>query len=328
MYQPTEAPARRESAIEAAVPGSQRRPVEGGYEAQRAALSPLAGTDFDAAATTAQIRGSTLESLDYNMVVVGPRQGRDPEARGGFLPYTSPSSWNHQEILNNATQLDAYAESENDGQRCFDQSFLAVFVTRGPIYVAALAAQTRDRLGAMAADSEPCEAQQVMERHYERLDGLEAPLCLEGGTYRHLAIIASALHVLERPNSPGVGSTRESMNRLAELGDDTAGSFSMTEVQEGEELRDVDDMVHLLTHVPDGTHYLVGVRISNTMRNASDGNERSVNHAVTVGRDANGPYLYDPMPREGDQMMRWSSHRDDILDYAQNPWQIRSLIRL
>ena len=248
--------------------------------------------------------------------------------------------WDPQYILSNLTQVDEQAtHTLYEGSRCGASSLLAVHIQSGSDAVRAVA---RDAYGQL--------------RNVAELDGQVLADILALGTqhpvdltFRHLSSLQEGLYIIA--NTPdnadnaeqgdmGAATSQTEMDRLDLMGQDgyggvrPAGWFdSSSDAERGttgqaaalnlplpggrqEGASGLDTMAHALLSFRN-VGYVLAVPVPGQDPHGSLG------HGITFGVDSSGRvYAYDPWPREGSQLMQWSSDRAEIEQYCQGLWAV------
>jgi len=262
-----------------------------------------------------RVNNLTREDLDYNIEMVRPHEGRDPNRGRGRLPYQG-DGWQHEQILNHLSQMDGQEETDNDNVRCYSYSFMAGPVANGPAAVANLVINTRAYCQ-VAARSEEGDVAARLQEDVRNLAGMDQRILNQRGTYRDLALLSAAIHHYTQRDRVDHGANPEEGERANPLLTNTGNEG---EILDGQRNHGPGHLRTIMGRLRPGYAYILGVNMERTPE--GDG----VNHAVRIGHDGQSAFLYDPMCRTGAQMLRWPAQEADVLDYGRGHWLVRTRI--
>lgn len=252
-------------------------------------------------------------------------------------------TWDADAILNNLTQLDQAQETTSDEIRCAAHAVLAVFIQSGPQAIPSVAKNTaaRLRLSLEKFTAMPTSIKANIQEILPTLDNLPACIAARQLTYRHLQRLAHGLKLAAQLSvdydavDQGVGnrqifSMAEAGNPDEQVSDEVVINSARTPV--AEELggtgfatnydgvvpanwSEVKDMMDALWP---GQAYILDITMGRVAPGTTVANMR-YNHAITLGCSDRGVYIYDPYPRQGDQVIYFTSDPDAFKEYFIEP---------
>ncbi len=289
----------------------QRRSAGAGYEAGRAALSPV----NDGAVVQAR-------DLDYNPTTNAAGEKRNPEQTDGAIPFTGALSWDGSVVLAEMTQIDDDPLTLTDNKRCAAASTLAVHIQGGPMSVARVATATFGHMTAQTflswLNGMPDNIKTNMEALRSVIAAIPAKIVAHTLTYRDLRRLAHCMKILVDWN-PNSGTNRSEYENLTGIGN----AFNAYVGQTYTGWASAQTLAGILRLIPRASCIL-----SVSTGSVENGN---TNHAVTFGNDGD-IYLYDPWPRTGSQIMHLGSDQADIKEYFEHPdgtqrtWRVREVM--
>lgn len=238
-----------------------------------------------------------------------PLEYEDNEQRSGVLPYRTRSTWNAHAILESLTQVDNDPETTTDGMRCSATAVLGAPILEGPHAVAATAVAVMDRVRAMLAKGDLAARNQGLADNLRRMLPYMATvpkrmLSLKG-TYKDLRRLAHMLKGAETW-SESLGTT---VDQLGEMSNRTGGvTFLATAFKDrdGALLHSASAVEAFLLQAGS-----FGATTMLAIRDQQDNGEET-SHSVLAGCDARGPWVYDPWPRPGQQILYFRQNRREL----------------
>lgn len=233
----------------------------------------------------------------------------DPEQARGKLPYRSPSSWNGLAILEQLGQLDDDPETTSDALRCSAVSLLGAVILDGPHAVALTAVRTMARVQTVLTKGDLAEANPVLADNLRRMlkymQGVPKRLLTLKGCYKDLRRLSHMIKGVEVWNEAS-GTSAPQLHAMSKL----AGGVSVTTEdllnRRGKTLRGAGAVEAFLARVGS----MGGTTILGITTIAADGSAEG--HSVLAGSDARGPWIFNPWPREGDQVLYFRQHRRQL----------------
>lgn len=235
-----------------------------------------------------------------------PEQQRDAEQARGLLPYGNSGKWAAHELLANLTQWDADGRTSTDTMRCTAVTVLGSHIVEGPHSVATLALQTIStaesilKAGVLAQENPALAANLRELLPYMR--SVPKRLLTRAGTYKdlnRLAHMVKACAVWKESE----GTNEEGVRRMNGTG---AGVHSYT----GQIVYGYDGVRRVVERLGDfGMQTTLGVTTEE-----ADGTLSG--HSVLAGCDkAKGPWLHNPWPIHGSQLLYFSKDAKKLRKY-------------
>lgn len=258
-------------------------------------------------------RDSVISTIPvYEEGYTGPRapiEREDAEHATGRLPYRTPTSWNGMAILESLTQIDNDPETTTDFMRCSAASLLGAVILDGPHAVAATAGRTMARVRAALAKGDLAAQNAALADNLRRMlkymDGVPKRMLSAKGTYKDLRRLAHMMKGVE------VWDERRGAN-MAELR--AMGTLAGGQMISPEELvKGVGRFLgspaaveaFLLRAGQFGATVLLGLA-------SLEADGSVTGHTILAGCDARGPWVHDPWPREGQQVLYFRQHRREL----------------
>lgn len=284
---------------------AQRGRPPAAQAARSSSATPAARPAYRSVEREGLIQVAPVYEDDFNGPPAEPEL-QDAEHATGRLPYRTPTSWNGMAILESLTQLDNDPETTTDLMRCSAASLLGAVILDGPHAVAATAVRVMARVRSALAKGDLAAQNAALADNLRRMlkymEGVPKRMLSVKGTYKDLRRLAHMMKGVE------VWDEKQgtSVTQLGKMGKMAGGT--MVTAQE------LSDQEGCWLHSPDAVEsFLVksgrfgATAILGLYRIEDDGSESG--HSVLAGCDARGPWLHDPWPREGQQVLYFRQHR-------------------
>lgn len=261
--------------------------------------------------------------LGYKVDKAEDGTSRDPEQRDGVLPFDAKGDWDANAILSALTQVDDDGATQVDGMRCAAVSTLAAHILAGPMKIVAVAASVLPQAILRAAKPDEYgfqpEVAKALQSMIPTLAGLPGKIVKKTATYQDLRRLSDCMKLCVDPD-PTSGTSAKEYADLMAIGGGTASFVGANK----KGWSDAKDFADALKKEGAQATYVLSV-------GTADNKPDVTNHAVNMGLDRSGQlFLYDPWPREGKQMLSWSSDQALIKPYFENTegidrvWRVRT----
>lgn len=235
-----------------------------------------------------------------------PTLPADPEQARGLLPYGNSGKWAASELLANLTQRDNDDRTSTDAMRCVAVTTLASHIMEGPHSVATLTLKTMDVADRILKAGElekqnPRLANNIREL-LPYLRGVPKRLLTKKGTYKDLNRVShliKACAVWQESRATNIEDTKK-INAFGAgthhyVGQEVVGYEGVRNMVERLGGFGMQASLGIATTHPDGT---------------------TTGHSVLAGCDkAKGPWLYNPWPQDGSQILYFSKDADKLRAY-------------
>jgi hypothetical protein len=235
-----------------------------------------------------------------------PTLPADPEQARGLLPYGNSGKWAANELLANLTQWDNDDRTSTDAMRCVAVTTLASHIVQGPHSVATLTLKTMDAADRILKAGElekenPRLANNIREL-LPYLRGVPQRLLTKKGTYKDLNRIShliKACAVWQESRGTNVEDTKK-INALG------AGTHHYV----GQEVVGYEGVRNVIERLGGfGMQASLGITTIH-----ADGTQSG--HSVLAGCDkSKGPWLYNPWPQDGSQILYFSKDAAKLRNY-------------
>jgi hypothetical protein len=282
----------REPVEAEAQPQVQREPAPAGAAATVLSLQRRIGNR-----AVAKLLRETDPRFAYTPEAKAEGKGLDAQQ----LPWRSPgdqsAGWDAMEILSKLTQVDESAATFTDEVRCGANSVLAVAITRGPLATEVFARGVMvNALGQSKGAAVATERRQAMGEAYTQIWPAIRAVGDGTATYGDLSLIAHYAKVVMSEKAAAQTTGHEVAAMAALLGG---------MVESGAPIEDEEQLRMFARSLKAGESYILLVGTNILPAGVMSRNLSQVNHYVVLGRDTAGkPFLYDPYPRTGSQVLR------------------------